>query len=187
MHDKLPALILPGLGNSGPDHWQSQWERRDAGCQRVQQREWDTPRCEDWIANLDAVVAVQGGPVVLVAHSAACAMVAHWTAIAPTTQLQHVHGALLVSPADPEGPNFPQGTTGFGPMPTHCLPFPTIVVTGTDDPYVDAARARQFTDAWGGRFVLLQKAGHINVASGFGPWPEGFALLDSLSGLPTVG
>ena len=29
MTNTLPVLILPGLGNSGPEHWQSHWERRD--------------------------------------------------------------------------------------------------------------------------------------------------------------
>ena len=180
MIGKLPALILPGLGNSGPGHWQSHWERRDDSCERVEQREWDTPRCEDWIARLDAAVARRADSPVLVAHSAACALVVHWAAKAQTQHLQRVRGALLVSPADPEGPNFPEGTTGFGPMPLRRLPFPTIVVASTDDPYVEPARARQFADAWDGRFVLLQAAGHINVASGYGPWPEGFALLDDL-------
>jgi len=182
VNDKPAALMLPGLGNSGPGHWQSHWERRDASCERVEQREWDTPRCGDWIARLDAAVAKRDVPVVLVAHSAACVLVLHWTAKAKAQHLQRIRGAMLVSPADPEGRNFPQGTTGFGPMPLRRLPFPSTVVASSDDPYVEPARARQFAEAWGSRFMLLQAAGHINVASGYGPWPEGFTLLDGLRG-----
>jgi len=28
--NKTPVFILPGLGNSGADHWQSLWEASDA-------------------------------------------------------------------------------------------------------------------------------------------------------------
>lgn len=180
---KPPALIIPGYANSGPEHWQSHWERRDPSCERVQQRDWDTPVCADWVARLDDAVARKGGPVVLVAHSAGCAMAMHWAASAAASQLQRIGGALLVSPADPDGPHFPGDAKGFGPMPLRRLPFASIVVVGTDDPYVAPERAGQYAEAWGSRFVLLQAAGHVNAESGFGPWPEGFALLDSLRGV----
>jgi len=183
MSKKLRTLILPGLGNSGPDHWQSLWERQDSSCQRVEQNEWDAPRCEDWVASLDAAVAERDDPAVLVAHSAACALVMHWMVTASAPHRQRIRGALLVSPADPDGPNFPEGPTGFGPMPLHRLPFPSVVVASTDDPYIDAPCAKKFAEAWGSRFVLLQAAGHVNASSGLGSWPQGFALLDSLRGV----
>ncbi|MHB8571229.1 MAG: alpha/beta hydrolase, partial [Metallibacterium sp.] len=37
------VLILPGLWNSGPQHWQTQWEARHAEWKRVLQRDWATP------------------------------------------------------------------------------------------------------------------------------------------------
>lgn len=176
----LTALILPGIDSSGPEHWQSQWERADPACVRVIQDEWAAPRCGDWLARLNEVLNARSEPVVLVAHSAGCALVLQWSSSASSSGLQQVRGVLLVAPADPDGPSFPRGPTGFGPMPLHALPFPSIVVTSTDDPYIDPERASEFADAWRSRFVLLQSAGHINAASGFGPWPEGLALLDSL-------
>ncbi|MDE2429813.1 MAG: serine hydrolase family protein, partial [Burkholderiales bacterium] len=60
------------------------------------------------------------------------------------------------------------------------LPFASIVVASSDDKYIESSRAQQYAEAWGSRFVLLQNAGHINASSGFGAWPEGYALLDSL-------
>jgi predicted alpha/beta hydrolase family esterase len=166
--DVVRTLILPGLGNSGPEHWQSQWERRDRSCQRVLQREWNTPTCATWVARLDEVIAAQTSAVVLAAHSLACALVAHWAAMASASHIARVHGALLVAPSDPEGPNYPVGPTGFVPIPLHRFPFASIVVASSDDLYITPARARQYADAWNSRFVLLENAGHINAASGFG-------------------
>ena len=99
------VLILPGLGNSGPQHWQTEWERHDASMMRVMQDEWHAPRCEDWAARLDEVFAPQSNSVVFVTHSASCALVAHWARVKSTTRLARVRGALLVAPSDPTGQN----------------------------------------------------------------------------------
>lgn len=173
------TLILPGLGNSGPDHWQSHWERRDPACRRVQQDEWDAPDCTRWVDRLARELAALDAPVVLAAHSAACALTAHWASAAGAATAS-VRGALLVAPSDPAGPNYPAGPRGFAPVPLRTLPFPSIVVASGNDPYVSLPRAREYATAWGSSLVVLETAGHINVASGHGPWPEGFALLDTL-------
>jgi len=176
----ITTLILPGISSSGPEHWQSHWERLDPTCVRVEQEEWESPRCADWVDTLDAAIAREQGDVVLVGHSSACALVAHWAAGATPEQLARVRGALLVAPSDPEGPRYPVGPTGFGPVPEGRLPFPSIVVASTNDEYVTLERARAYAEAWGSRFVNLGAAGHINSASGLGTWPAGFALLDEL-------
>jgi hypothetical protein len=54
------------------------------------------------------------------------------------------------------------------------------VVIGDNDPYVATARAEAFAHAWGSRLVVVPRGGHLNTESGFGPWPEGLALLDEL-------
>ena len=176
----VPVLILPGLGDSGPDHWQSHWQRRDAACRRVHQDEWDTPHCDDWVARLDATMADQRDPVVFAAHSSACALVAHWAARAAPERLARVRGALLVAPSDPDHPNYPPGPRGFGPVPLAPLPFASTLVASADDRYVSPQRARAYADAWGSAFALIDNAGHINAASGFGPWPQGYAWLEAL-------
>jgi predicted alpha/beta hydrolase family esterase len=65
-------------------------------------------------------------------------------------------------------------------MPLRRLPFPSVVVASTDDPYVTTERARRFAEAWGSRFVTVGDAGHINSQSSLGDWPAGFALLQEL-------
>ncbi len=176
------SLILPGLGNSGPEHWQSHWERQDPSCRRVSQAEWDTPRCDDWVATLDDAVAGQPGSVILVAHSSSCALVAHWTQRAEPSLAANVRGALLVAPSDPDGPSYPPGPTGFSPVPLERLPFPSVVVARANDVYVSLDRAREYADAWGSRFVDVGMAGHVNAASGIGSWPAGYVLLEELRG-----
>jgi uncharacterized protein len=176
----VTTLILPGLSNSGPEHWQSHWERTDASCLRVNQTEWEAPRCEDWMAGLDAAIATAPDDVVLVSHSSSCALVAHWAGTASATSLARVRGALLVAPSDPEGPNYPAEPTGFAPMPLESLPFPSIVVASEDDVYVDLPTARRYAEAWGSELVDAGRAGHINAASALGAWPAGYALLRRL-------
>jgi uncharacterized protein len=171
------VLILPGLYDSGPEHWQSRWEAAEPTTfRRVVQDDWERPRCSDWVARLDEAIRLTPEPV-LVGHSSACALVAHWAAGRPSLR---VRGALLVGPSDPEAPSYPVGPTGFAPMPRGRLPFPSIVVASSDDRYVTLERARLFAEAWGSRLVSIGEAAHINSESGLGDWPEGFALLHEL-------
>jgi len=173
------VLILPGLFNSGPQHWQSLWHAKHPEYHRIEQQDWETPRCEDWVQTLADAIRKIGGRVVLAGHSSACALVGHYAA-------QHGDGdgcvaaAFLAGPSDTEGPNYPAGPTGFAPMPLQKLPFKSVVVTSTDDPYVTLERAKIFASSWGSRLITLENAGHINAASGYGPWPEGLKWLEEL-------
>jgi uncharacterized protein len=173
------VLILPGLYDSGPEHWQTLWEQADPSCVRVVQQDWETPIRQEWVAVLEDAVAAAGPDVVLVAHSTGCALVAFWGA---ATQ-RVVRGALLVAPADPEAMSYPIGPTGWRPLPLRCLPFPSTVVASSNDPYCTLERAQVFADAWGSRFVHIGAAGHINAESGLGAWPQGKALLADLLSL----
>lgn len=148
-------------------------------CRRVLQDEWDSPACASWVARLRGALDSVESPVVLAAHSAACALIAHWAA-GDGAGTAKVRGALLVAPSDPGGPNYPNGPSGFEPVPLARLPFRSIMVASDVDPYVSLARAREYAAAWGSDLVVLPAAGHINVASGHGRWPEGFELLTRL-------
>lgn len=179
----VTTLMLPGLYDSGADHWQTLWERADDTCRRVVQRDWVTPRCRDWVDTLTQAVAAAEQEVVLVGHSTGSLLVAFWAGHAARQSprlLARVRGALLVAPSDPDGAVYPPGPEGFSPVPRAPLPFPSIVVASTTDEYVTPACARAFADSWGSRFVDVGAAGHINGASGHGPWPEGWALLEAL-------
>jgi predicted alpha/beta hydrolase family esterase len=171
-----PVLILPGIGNSGPLHWQSMWEQAHPDFVRVQQRDWDRPVCEEWVATLEAAVKRAGPRVVLVAHSLGCLTVAHW-ASGPHSP---VGAALLVAVPDPNGPNCPQGITGYSLTPTQPFPFPGTMVISTDDPYGSPEHAERLARAWGSRVVHIGARGHINAESGLGEWGEGYDLLEQL-------
>ena len=86
----------------------------------------------------------------------------------------------IVAPSDVEAPTYPPGSTGFDPMPLQKLPFRSVVVTSIDDPYVTVERAEFFAHAWGSRLIKIANAGHINAASGYGPWPDGEQWLAEL-------
>ncbi len=170
-------LTVPGLWNSGPRHWQSHWEAAAPGeVVRVQQRDWDTPARVEWVATVEAAVAAAGPRVVLAGHSLGCATLAFW---ALQTRLT-VAGLLLVAPSDTEAPGYPAGPTGFSPMPLARLPFRSIVVASTDDPYVTLARARTFAAAWGAELADAGAGGHLNSDSNLGLWPWGRALAARL-------
>ena len=62
-------LILPGYDNSGPEHWQSLWEKAHPEYRRVQQRSWTAPVCDDWVAALDVRSSAAKGSVVFLADS----------------------------------------------------------------------------------------------------------------------
>jgi predicted alpha/beta hydrolase family esterase len=172
-------LLVPGLGNSGPQHWQTKWAER-YHYPRVAQHNWDNPICADWVKTLHEAIgqaSQAGGGVVLVAHSLGCGTVAHWAQEFPQGA---VVGALLVAPADTDRPDFPPEVTGFAPMPVQPLPFPSIVVASSDDEYVTLPRAADFAAAWGSLFVNVGAQGHLNSDSNLGEWPEGHELLMQL-------
>lgn len=173
------VLILPGWGDSGEGHWQTLWQQQ-RGYERVVQRDWLEPRRDDWVHALETALEAGPAPAILVAHSLACSLVAH-VAQAKHTAADRVRGALLVAPADVEADleEF-EAVRSFAPIPMDRLPFPAIVVASRIDPFVRFARAEAMATAWGARFVDAGRAGHINVDSGHGPWPEGLALLDEL-------
>jgi predicted alpha/beta hydrolase family esterase len=62
-------LIIPGLGGSGPDHWQTRWEQKLSTARRVHQRDWDKPQRDEWVAAIAAAIQTATRSVILVAHS----------------------------------------------------------------------------------------------------------------------
>lgn len=179
---KLNTLVLPGYLNSGAGHWQTRWEALDPAFVRVQMPDWDHPSRDAWCRALDAALAAADTPVVFAAHSLGCLTTAFWASqYASAAQLAKVVGALLVAVPDPAGPNFPRDATGFAPVPLARLPFPTIVVSSSDDPYGGVPFSQTCANAWGSRWIGLCTRGHINADSGLGDWEEGRAWLASLT------
>jgi len=175
------TLVLPGYANSGPGHWQTRWEALDRTFVRVAMPDWDHPVCDDWCGALDRAVSAAGPqPVLLAAHSLGCLTAVVWAARHYSSSAAKVAGALLVAVPDPHGAEFPADASGYGHVPMEPLPFPTIVVASSDDPYGGVPFAERCAKAWGSRFIDIGPRGHINAESGLGDWPEGLAWLASL-------
>jgi len=171
------VLLLPGWQNSGPEHWQSLWEANH-GYTRVEQHDWLRPLRGDWITRLEEVVLDQPEPVVLVAHSLGCLLVAAWAACSRHTH--RVKGALLVAPGDAEVEALRPVLTSWAPIALQRLPFDSVLVGSRNDPYCAEVRARAFAQAWGAEYVDAGHQGHLNAESGLGLWPTGHALLTAL-------
>lgn len=177
----VDILIVPGWQDSGPDHWQTRWEKNLKTARRVIQDDWNNPNVEAWG---DKIAKFAGGatqPVVIVAHSLGVPAVVF---AAPKLKSKGVIGAFLVAPADVEfahfwpdtgGERWPpaNGDGGYSAMPETKLPFPSQLVVANNDLYCSFARAEHLAGKWGSKLTDAGEAGHINTASGHGPWPDG--------------
>ncbi len=174
------VLTVPGLGGSGPAHWQSLWERDRPDTARVELGMWNTPHRNSWVTKLDQAIRAARTPVILAAHSLGCIAVAWWASLSPQPYGWPVAGALLVAPADVDRRHVPDELAGFAPAPRAPLPFPSIVVGSTDDPWISIDRAHSMAADWGSHFVNAGERGHLNAVSGLGHWQEGQELLDRI-------
>jgi predicted alpha/beta hydrolase family esterase len=127
---------------------------------------------------LDRVVEDCPGPVIVVAHSLGCLAFAHWASFARERVRRKVHGGFLVAPADVERENSPRELRGFSPAPKCRIPVPTMLIASENDPCMAFSGARRLSLLWKSVLVNAGSAGHINVASGHGPWPIGKTLLN---------
>ena len=165
-------LIVPGWSNSGEAHWQTRWEQKLSTARRVEQDDWLRPVLHRWTRRLVDAVIEAPNPVVLVAHSAGVPTLIHAASAFPEGK---VRGAFLVAPLSEQGLLALDGAIdpNFAPFPRDPLPFPSILVASRNDEYCDYDAAGDYANAWGSNLMDAGEAGHINTASGFGPWPEG--------------
>jgi len=156
-------VIVPGLHGSGPGHWQSWLQGQVAGSVRVEQDDWSAPDLERWSDRIaDTLEALGPGPHVIAAHSFGCLATVRAVLRRPALDVAQL---LLVAPADPGrfhvAHALPQGRLGL----------PSCVVASDTDPWMSATQAHEWATRWGSNWINLGDAGHINVDSGFGPFP----------------
>jgi uncharacterized protein len=174
--DETSVLVIPGWNGSGAGHWQTIWEQNYTRFRRVEQHNWTRPSRAEWIIEIGANLDRAPSPTFLVAHSLGCLAVAHWAAAGGKTD--RVAGAFLVAPPWlTQSDQCPEQLADFLPMPLRRLPFPSLLVASEDDSYLPIEVAARLASAWGAQFVDVGRQGHINVASGHGPWPVGEGLL----------
>jgi uncharacterized protein len=174
---KTPVLILPGIGGSGPEHWQTVWERLHPQYQRIEMPDWDAPELTVWTTRIDAAVRAAPSLPVVVAHSLGCLALVHFARGGG-----RLRAALLVAVPDPDGPEFPEAARSFAPVPLAPLPFPSRVAASRNDPYGSFTFAQRCAAAWHSELCDVGARAHINAESGLGAWPEGEQLLHGLLG-----
>lgn len=173
-------LIIPGWSSSGPDHWQTRWHRSLKTARLVEQADWHMPERHAWVSAIHHAIAACERPVVLVGHSLGVIAAVHALADHPHAS---VKGAFLVAPADidyahewplTQGQTLPlSASRGFAPVPLEPIACPSAVIASANDPYCSLDRARLFAASWGSKLFEAGDVGHINAASGHGPWPDG--------------
>ncbi len=171
------VLLVPGWLNSGPEHWQSLWEKSNPHFVRVVQKNWTEPVPKDWVLAIERAIDAAPGPVVIAAHSLGCLAC---QMISPI-HLSRIVGALLVAAADLDRSECPRVLENFRPMPIQKIPFRSILVVSSNDDWATLERSEQFASQWGSDLVNIGPRGHINSDSGLAGWPDGFALLEVLT------
>jgi predicted alpha/beta hydrolase family esterase len=178
------VLIVPGLRDHVPEHWQTLLEPKLPKAMTVPRMQDDKLSCAAWVGMLDRTLALIDGPVILAAHSAGVMIVAHWA----RRHRRAIKGALLATPPDLESP-LPGGyptqdvlqQNGWLPAPRMRLPFPSIVAASRNDPLGNIERISALAAAWGSRLVDVGEVGHLNPASGYGEWPRAEELIAELA------
>ncbi len=158
-------IILHGIGGSPPGHWQH------------------------WLAtelkSRGHLVHFPARRKTLIAHSLGALL---WLNYAGRANAIPVERVLLVAPPDVDFIRasgrvaaFPTGKPF--PIPSHLRPREAVLACSESDPYCPGGAHRHWDESWHLKPVIFpSEAGHINLDSGFGPWP--FALDWALAALP---
>lgn len=183
------VLIVPGLRDHVAQHWQTLLAAELPRVASVPPMGRDDLHVGKRVAAIEHAAQRIEGPLVVVAHSGGTIMLAHWARMTRRPVL----GALLAAPPDFETP-MPEGYPalqalhdgGWLPVPRARLPFPSIVAASRDDPLAAYERVAALAQDWGSQLVDLGEVGHLNPASGYGPWPLAHTFIAQLSGTDPV-
>jgi uncharacterized protein len=183
------VLIVPGLRDHVAQHWQTLLAAEWPGAQSVPPMGREDLDCARRVDGIEAAVSAIQGRVILVAHSGGCIMVAHWAQ--RTQHASRIQGALLATPPDFEAP-MPEGYPsiaalhkgGWLPVPRRPLPFKSLVALSENDPLGSWTAVQNLAHDWQADTVNLGHVGHLNPASGYGPWPLAKDLLSRFSSTP---
>ena len=177
----MHTIIVPGVGGSGQNHWQSWLQRRLMSCSRVEQHDWNKPLLAQWVANFVSATLKVEASIQVVAHSFGCL-----TAVAAIHQhpelAKKIKKLILVAPANPSrfGENgFARDSVGNYTEFFHNIKLyiPTQMIISENDPWLNFEDAKALAQAWKIQPINLGQVGHINVDSGFGPFPEIYDYL----------
>jgi predicted alpha/beta hydrolase family esterase len=185
LNNKPTVLIVPGLRDHVEEHWQTWLAKQLPNVRLVEPIGRDDLSCARRLTAIEEAISWVEGPVIIVAHSGGCITVAHWSQ--SSDQVHRVCGALLATPPDFESA-MPAGyptldamiAEGWLPVPRQPLPFRSLVATSDNDPLAERDRVMRLAKDWGSETVELGPVGHLNPASGFGPWPMAIFLINHM-------
>jgi len=181
-------VLVYGYDGSGPGHWQ-RWLEAELRQRHVpvvfpELPDPLQPQKDLWVAGLTDVVAQRNGaPVTFVGHSLGCWAIDHFLA---ERGAQGVHAALLVAPPSPyllfePVDSFlppPRQRTAWAPIAARSL-----LVGSDNDDFTSTEELQEIAAAIGIGWHLIPGAGHINTATGYGPWPFVLEWLASAGAL----
>lgn len=171
VHSRFSYVSVPGIGDSGPDHWQTWIEQVAGDVPRIRLQDWKRPDLNAWLNAIDGAVMSQWTPTILIAHSFGALAAAQYAIEEPS----RIAGILLVAPADPA--RF-EDAHNLSLAPVPCAGF---LVASRNDPWMEMRVAQRWSQIWRLKLIDEGEAGHINVASGHGPWPAGLSYLERLT------
>ncbi|GIH03152.1 alpha/beta hydrolase [Rhizocola hellebori] len=165
-------MLVPGRGLPKPEHWMQRWAAANPSYLWAPRPPGPPFILEDRVQALHAAIAADDEPAVLIAHSGGCLSTVVWA----QRHVGPVQAALLVTP-----PYVDKHWPSFGLVPRQRLPFRTILVASHTDPYTSFAQFQRYADDWGAELFDAGEAGHLETASGYGPWPDGERLVETLT------
>lgn len=179
----IHTVIVPGVGGSDTQHWQTWLQKQLPYSSRVQQQDWHLPILSKWVASLVSHIKQISEPIQIIAHSFGCL-----TTIAALNQYpelrKHIRSILLVAPANParfSQHGFALAHENLSPLFMHYqLDLPALMVVSENDPWLSYDDAIHYAAYWKTPYINQGMAGHINVASGFGPWPQVWEYIQQL-------
>ncbi len=180
-------LIIPGYEGAGPVHWQTRMAGKLSTARIVDQPDWLHSSLGVAVDQIVRAVGQAQRPVVFVAHSLGNILVAQTVpALAGAGLIDRVKGAYLVAVPTARALSVLAAVDpAFADIPRDPLPFPSVLVASSNDPYASLEDAADISAAWGSKLIEAGEQGHINTASGHGPWPEGMmSFAGFLSRLP---
>jgi uncharacterized protein len=175
--DPVRLLVIPGLNDSGPAHWQTWLQGHfSRHAMRVEQDDWANADIARWSQKIEITLArYPRARWVAVAHSFGClALLRYLAQQGAAMNGEGIQSALLVAPADP---------AKFGvasKLPQSPLAIPSVLLASETDPWMKFDSAVTWSRIWGSQLISLGDAGHINAEAGFGPLPQAKTLVEAM-------
>lgn len=199
----VDILLIPAIGALPDDHWQARWQAKLSSARLVQPDDPESTDFGVWAKAIQAAVKKADKPVVLVAHSTGITALLHAVPDLPKEKIAGAFLVAVYDPEDGCGVTLTNGVDrdagdmpaldgdaggtagghagghagGLGASPTSLprapLPFPALLIASNSCSFCNLEQAKSYADSWGATLVGAGDVGHIDTASGHGPWPEG--------------